>query len=150
MWVFSILDICKERLAQLPSSCPSGLESRFKPAFPILLLHEVLSIFLPPFLHSFLSSFLSPLLALPGSHCSPWLLGPPLILVSTQVQASAGVGSSGTADTVVFPGCYIRILFVWIFIEIIIDSCALTRNCTKKSIPCTLYPINPSARILQN
>ena len=46
MWVFSILDICKERLAQLPSSCPSALESRFKPAFPILLLLEVLSFFL--------------------------------------------------------------------------------------------------------
>lgn len=61
------------------------------------------------------------------------MLGPPLILVSTHVQASAGVGSCGTAGTVVFPRCHIRVLFVSIFIEIIIDSCALTRNCTKRS-----------------
>lgn len=72
-------------------------------------------------------SFLSPLLAL------PCVLGPPLILISTHVQASAGVGSCGTAGTVVFPRCHIRVLFVSIFIEIIIDSCALTRNCAKRS-----------------
>lgn len=67
------------------------------------------------------------------SPCSPWQFWLPLILISTQVQATAGVSYISTAGSVVFARGHFPFLLVQIFIEIVVDSYALVRTDTKRS-----------------
>lgn len=63
---------------------------------------------------------------------SPWNVGPPLIIVSTDVQAAAGANYISTAGSV-FARHHIHVSSVQVFIEVIIDSYVLRRNSSKRS-----------------
>ena len=62
------------------------------------------------------SPFLSAPTPITAAVHTPWHFGPPLILVSTQVQAAAGASCTSTAGFVVFTRCHIRFFCLFRFL----------------------------------